>query len=126
MMAELAGRALLDLLDAETASWLAENGKRRRYSDGETIHFRGDRDPSMCIVISGAVRIVRQRADGGRSFVSVIAAGQHFADVLMFPDRSARTHDAEIALILLDHDPAAAPTATVLGALGRSSMAWSR
>lgn len=103
-MAELAGRALLDLLDCDTAAWLAKLGSRRRYSDGGTIHMRGDPKPDMAIVIAGSVRIVRQRADGSRVFVSLVTPGQHFADVLMFPDRVARTHDAvAVGEVTIDH-----------------------
>lgn len=103
-MAELAGHALLDLLNAESTAWLAALGTRRRYADGETIHIRGDPNPTMCIVIAGCVRVVRQRADGSHSFVSLITPGQHFADVLMLPDRAARTHDVLAAGdVTIDH-----------------------
>lgn len=108
-MAELAGRALLDLLDADAIAWLASLGQRRRYADGETIHMRGDPDATMCIVIAGSVRMVRQRADGRRDFISLLTPGQHFADVLMFRSRAARTHDAvAVGDVTIDHyDPAA-------------------
>ena len=108
-MASLAGGALLDMLDAEAVAWLAALGHRRRYGDGETIHMRGDPDATMCIVISGSVRMVRQRADGSRDFISLLTPGQHFADVLMFRSRASRTHDA-VALgeVTIDHyDPVA-------------------
>lgn len=108
-MAKLAGHALLDLIDAEAAAWLAALGTRRRYGDGETIHFRGDRNPTMCVVIEGHVRMVRHRADGNRLFVTLIAPGQHFADVLMFPGQGKRTHDALAeGQVAIDHYDAAA------------------
>lgn len=102
-MVQLAGLALLDLLDADAAEWLASIGLRRHYRDGETIHIRDDK-AKMGIVIAGRLRMVRQRSDGTRLFVSEMTAGQHYADILMFADRIGRTHDAVAAgEVVIDH-----------------------
>lgn len=108
-MPKLAGQNLLDQIGPDAAAKLAELGQRRNYGDGETIHFRGDRDLSMCIVISGCVRMVRQRANGRRTFISLIVPGQHIADVLMFGSNAVRTHDAVAAgEVQIDHYDSAA------------------
>lgn len=102
-MVQLAGLALLDLIDAEAAEWLASIGLRRHYHDGETIHIRDD-PAKMGVIIAGRIRMVRQRSDGSRLFVSEMAAGQHYADVLMFEDRIGRTHDAvAVGEVTIDH-----------------------
>lgn len=103
-MIALAGLALLDLLTEEQRHWLAALGTRRSYQDGELIHRRGDRDLSMCVVISGRVRLTRLHADGTQTFVSSIHPGQHFGDVLLHGGRQRRTHDAvAVGAVRLDH-----------------------
>jgi CRP-like cAMP-binding protein len=102
-LVQLAGLALLDLIDAEAAEWLASIAARRHYRDGETIHIRDD-PARMGIIIAGRIRMVRQRSDGSRLFVSEVAAGQHYADILMFEDRIGRTHDAiAVGEVTIDH-----------------------
>lgn len=103
-MIALAGLALLDLLTEEQRRWLSALGTRRSYQDGELIHRRGDGDPSMCVVISGQVRLTRLHADGTQIFVSSIQPGQHFGDVLLHAGRQRRTHDAvAVGAVQLDH-----------------------
>jgi CRP-like cAMP-binding protein len=102
-LVELAGLALRDLLDTEAAEWLVSIGQRRHYSDGETIHIRDD-PARMGIIIAGRIRMVRQKSDGTRVFVSEMVAGQHYADILMFEDRIGRTHDAlAVGDVTIDH-----------------------
>lgn len=102
-MVQLAGLALLDLIDAQAADWLESIAVRRHYRDGVTIHIRND-PAKMGIIIAGKVRMVRQKSDGTRVFVSELGAGQHYADILMFEDRIGRTHDAiAVGEVIIDH-----------------------
>lgn len=102
-MLALAGLSLLDLLSEPAREWLAQIGARRSYGDGEMIHRRGDPQRSMCVVISGQVRLTRLQASGTQTFVSSVQPGQHFGDVL-FHGRRRRTHDAwAVSAVQLDH-----------------------
>lgn len=104
-MIALAGLALLDELSEPARAWLAAVGTRRSYADGEMIHRRGDVEPSMCVVISGRVRLTRLHANGTQIFVSSIRPGQHFGDVLFHGQTPARrTHDAwAVGAVQIDH-----------------------
>lgn len=102
-MVQLAGLNLLELIDSEAAEWLESIGVRRHYPDGTTIHIRND-PARMGIIIAGKLRMVRQKSDGTRLFVSEMVAGQHYADILLFEDRIGRTHDAIAAgEVTIDH-----------------------
>ena len=92
-MADLAGPSILANLSSGDREWLAAQGRRRSYADGAVVHERGDPNPEMTIVIAGRIRLVRLRFNGQEGIVSTIGPGQHFADVLMFGQRS-RTHRA--------------------------------
>lgn len=91
-MVNLSGPVLLDMLSPALREWMAALAVRREYADGEQLHARGDRKPSMDVVISGSIRLVRLRLDGSQSFITTIGPGQHVADVLMLGGE-ARTHN---------------------------------
>ncbi len=91
-MVNLSGPVLLDLIAPATRAWMAALARRRDYADGEQLHARGDRNPTMDVVISGSIRLVRLRQDGSQSFVTMIGPGQHVADILML-GREPRTHN---------------------------------
>lgn len=94
---------MLDRVSGPTRGWLAAQAVRRSYADGEMIHRRGDPDSTMCIVISGKVRLTRLHASGIQTFVSSIEPGQHFGDTL-FHARQRRTHDAwAVGAVVIDH-----------------------
>lgn len=102
-MVNLSGPVLLDLLTPATRAWMETLGKRRDYADGELVHARGDAEPSMDVVISGSIKLVRLRQDGSQSFVSRIGPGQHVADILML-ERQSRTHNAVASgAVTIDH-----------------------
>jgi CRP-like cAMP-binding protein len=102
-LVNLSGPILLDLLSPATREWMAALGKRRDYSDGELVHVRGDRNPSMDVVVAGRIRLERLRRDGSQSFVSMIGPGQHVADVLMLGGEP-RTHNAVAnGAVTIDH-----------------------
>jgi CRP/FNR family transcriptional regulator, cyclic AMP receptor protein len=90
---DLAGPSLLAMLSPADRDWLAEQGRRRSFTDGVIVHSHGDPDPEMAVVIAGGLRLLRTRYNGLEGMVSLITPGQHFADVLMFRRRT-RTHRA--------------------------------
>jgi CRP/FNR family cyclic AMP-dependent transcriptional regulator len=107
-MIALAGEVLLDMLSPEARAWLAQLGQRRSYVDGELIHNRGDSWVTMAIVIRGQINLMRLQADGARTFVSAIHAGQHIGDIVMLGQRR-RSHDAvAVGEVEIDHYDTAA------------------
>ncbi|MBN8501861.1 MAG: Crp/Fnr family transcriptional regulator [Sphingomonadales bacterium] len=104
MSISLAGEALLELLTCDAQAQLARLGQRKAYGDGELIHSRGDDSAALGIVIAGKVRLCRLHADGTQTMVSMVRAGQHFGDVLMFAAHLRRTHDAvAVGQVQIDH-----------------------
>lgn len=102
-MLTFAGLALLDLLSEPKRQWAASVAQRRTYADGESIHRRGDADTTMCILISGTVRLDQLHADGKPIFGSLIQPGSHFGDLLFYTD-GRRTHNASaIGTVQIDH-----------------------
>jgi CRP/FNR family transcriptional regulator, cyclic AMP receptor protein len=102
-LVNLSGPVLLDLLSPATREWMAALARRRDYADGELVHVRGDRNPSMDVVIAGRIRLERLRRDGSQSFISMIGPGQHVADVLMLGGEP-RTHNAVASgAVTIDH-----------------------
>lgn len=107
-MVDLSGPSLYDLIGHSTREWMTGLARRRDYGNGTTVHVRGDPNPTMDVVIKGQIRLSRFRKDGSRSFVSMIKAGQHFADILMlsgFP----RSHTAiAVGPVTINHFDSAA------------------
>lgn len=102
-MAAVAEEVLFDLLSPQAKQWLANQGKRKTYKDGGTVHNRGDAGAAMGIVISGQVRLFQQRENGTQTFVSLIRAGAHYGDILLFRGK-LRTHDAvSVGPTIVDH-----------------------
>ena len=94
---------LLDLLDVSARNRLEELATRRRYVDGELVHERGDTGSQMCLVVEGAVRLIRRREDGQTLAISTLAAGRHFGDNASVIGH-ARTHDAvAVGQTIVDH-----------------------
>lgn len=102
-MVDLSGPVLLDLLTPATREWMAALAKRRDYSDGELIHARGDLEPSMYVVISGMIKLVRMRRDGSQSFISMIGPGQHVADVVLMADLPRTNNAVAVGTVTIDH-----------------------
>jgi CRP-like cAMP-binding protein len=70
---------------------LADAAQRKVYRDGQTLQMRGDPNPGLVIVINGAVRLVREHADGRRVELDTIPAGQFYGSPLALRHR-VRTH----------------------------------
>jgi CRP/FNR family cyclic AMP-dependent transcriptional regulator len=109
-MAAIADEVLFDVLSPKARQWLASQGQRRCYEDGGLIHVRGDPDLGMGIVVSGEVKLFRLRSNGAHTFVSMIKAGAHYGDIVLFRGKG-RTHDAmAIGPTVVDHYSRAAFT----------------
>lgn len=92
-MISLAGPNLLDDLTPAARARLAEIGQRRQFRDQELIHSAGD-PAYMAIVIEGAVRLCRIRANGTQTMVTMVLKGQNVGDLQLFSRRKVKTHDA--------------------------------
>ena len=92
-MISLAGPILLDCLSPVARSMLAELGQRRQFSDQELIHSAGD-PAYMAIVIEGAVRLCRIRANGAQTLATMVTKGQNVGDLQLFSESQVKTHDA--------------------------------
>lgn len=62
------------------------------YRDGQVIHEEGDAESSLCVVLSGQVKLVRRRADGQVIGLGDIGVGQHYGDIVAILKRP-RTHE---------------------------------
>lgn len=95
--------SIADLLDAESMARLRAMADRRRYSDGQMIHDRGDRESRMSIVVEGAVRLVRRTRAGKLVAATTVGPGRHYGDVVAV-SRHQRTHEAiAVGNAVVDH-----------------------
>lgn len=72
--------SLLNLLAAAELASLQSIGELRSYSDGETVHERGDSERIFQIVLSGSIRVMRLGSDGQEVVVGAVNAGQNYGD----------------------------------------------
>jgi CRP/FNR family transcriptional regulator, cyclic AMP receptor protein len=104
-MTDYALPCLLDLLPPGECELLRARGRRSAYRDGETIHERGDAYAGMGIVISGAVKLVRQLDDGRQVVLATVNPGQHYGDNNALQNRRRSHHAVSIGPSLVDHYP---------------------
>lgn len=72
--------SLFGILGPAEVEQLQSLGQRRSFSDGETIHQRGDKDRHFQVVISGSIKLMRLRSDGKEMVVGAVNAGQNYGD----------------------------------------------
>lgn len=72
--------SLLGLLEPAELELVQSLGSLRSYSDGETVHERGDTERAFNVVVSGVVRMMRLSPDGQEMVVAAINAGQNYGD----------------------------------------------
>lgn len=72
--------SFLDLIGPAEVKQLQALGRRCSFSDGETIHERGDKNRIFQVVISGTIKVMRLGADGQEMVVGAVNAGQNFGD----------------------------------------------
>lgn len=76
--------ALLTSLPPALAEALEDASVTMPFSDGQTIHARGDDEPCLSIVKSGAVRLGQVDVDGRYSGMAVLGPGQFFGEFTIF------------------------------------------
>lgn len=84
---------LAGLLSQEDLAQFRAVATRARFEDGQFIHTRGDPAPRVGLIVDGAVRLVRRRADGRIATLVSWGPGHHYGlESTLFGD--SRTHDA--------------------------------
>lgn len=81
---------------------------RRKYRDGEIIHERDDRDPSIGIVIAGRVKLINPRSDGLEVFSGLIHTGQNYGDAALLHGQARQHRAVAIGDTVIDHLESAA------------------
>lgn len=104
-MTDYAAPGLLSLLAPEDRKVLAALGQRKSFSDGALIQVRGDPNAAMGIVISGAVKLVRQLRDGRQLLMVTVNPGQHYADTNTFENNPRTHHGFAIGDTVIDYYP---------------------
>lgn len=72
---------------------LAAATRQRFFADGAVVHRRGDPADGLYTIVSGAVRIGAQAADGRETVLTLLQPGAWFGEISLFDGRP-RTHDA--------------------------------
>jgi CRP/FNR family transcriptional regulator, cyclic AMP receptor protein len=79
-------KPFLSFLSDEQVALLQSAGQRRRLTDGQYIHSRGDTDPGISIIERGAARAGIYGADGEFILTSFLGAGHSFGEFTVFTD----------------------------------------
>ena len=82
---------LRDLLPEDALQAFHARARRVRFSDGQSLHARGDEAARLCMVAEGAVRLGRFQPGGAFNLVAMVGPGGHFGEVGV--QRTAHTHD---------------------------------
>lgn len=90
---EFGGQPLLALLPERLRDRLSAAGALMHFSEGTTIHSRGEVRPGLSIVERGAVRFSIPGFDGSYVTTSVLGEGHFFGEATLF-SKLPRTHDA--------------------------------
>ncbi|NNL87821.1 MAG: Crp/Fnr family transcriptional regulator [Marinicaulis sp.] len=85
--------AFMELLPADLADAIKRRATMRRYANDQFLHSRGDPDPGLSIVKSGAVKVGVYGLDGAFILTSILGPGQTFGEFTLFAGLP-RTHDA--------------------------------
>lgn len=75
-------------LSEEQLAALAAEAIHHRYERGEIVFHRGDAGDRAFIILSGAVDLVIESADGRELILSRLAAGEHFGEMALLDDLS--------------------------------------
>ncbi len=87
-------RPLLALLSDTQVAELMSRGARLRFSPGQSIHLRGDEDPSLSIILAGRVRFGLYANDGEYIQAGVLGEGHYFGEATLFA-QTARPYHAD-------------------------------
>jgi CRP/FNR family cyclic AMP-dependent transcriptional regulator len=103
-------RPFLSFLSDDQAARLKATGQRRKLADGQYIHSRGDTDPGISIIESGAARAGIYGADGEFILTSFLGPGHSFGEFTVFTE------------LPLSHDISAVGPTTVIGIPARTFL----
>lgn len=95
-------KPFLDFLSEDQIARLKREGQKRVLGDGQFIHSRGDADPGISIIESGAARAGIYGADGEFILTSFLGPGHSFGEFTVFTE------------IPLSHDVSAVGATTVI------------
>ncbi len=128
----LQGVTLFEGLSPEDLRRIAAIGEERSAEEGELLFEEGEEGNAFFLVISGAVEILRDRADGSRERLAVRRTGDAFGEMALLDDapRSATARvQKEARLLVLSRDAFRevldpdSPAFRMLGSLSRSLRA---
>jgi len=89
----LLGNAWFRTLPTDIVDQLTAASRQRFLPDGALVHRRGDPADGLYTIVSGAVRIGAQAADGRETVLTLLQPGAWFGEISLF-DGLPRTHDA--------------------------------
>lgn len=95
-------KPFMSFLTEDQAIRLRAAGQRRKLTDGQYMHSRGDTDPGISIIESGAARAGIYGTDGEFILTSFLGAGHSFGEFTVFTE------------LPLSHDISAVGPTTVL------------
>ncbi|TVS11973.1 MAG: Crp/Fnr family transcriptional regulator [Gammaproteobacteria bacterium] len=95
-------KPFLSFLSDDQIARLTARGHRRKLADGQFIHSRGDRDPGLSIIETGAARTGIYGNDGEFIITSFLGPGHSFGEFTVFTE------------IPLSHDVSAVGPTTIL------------
>lgn len=79
-------KPFMSFLTDDQAARLKAAGQRRKLTDGQYIHSRGDSDPGISIIESGAARAGIYGTDGEFILTSFLGAGHSFGEFTVFTE----------------------------------------
>ncbi len=91
-LVQLNAPAFMDLLPEEVAKKVRQESTVVKYTDGQFIQSRGDANPGISIVRSGAANAGIIGIDGSVSMTTLLGPGQSFGEFTIFAELP-RTHD---------------------------------
>ena len=75
---DLRGFEVLQNVDEESLEKLCRIGRCHDYPRGNVIHYRGDVDATVCLVVRGKIKIVMTSEDGRDVAIDLLRAGEVF------------------------------------------------
>lgn len=91
-LARVRASAFMDMLPLYLSEKLKQSAVIKRYSNGQIIHSRGDENPGLSVVKTGAVHAGVYGEDGSFVMTSILGVGQAFGQFTLFSGLP-RTHD---------------------------------
>lgn len=80
-------------LSPEALRGLADRLERHTVGRGDDVFVEGDRGDSVCLVLSGKIKIIRSASDGRENLLAVLGPGDLFGELSVF-DPGPRTATA--------------------------------